>query len=150
MLTINVVRQIIFVIIHYYYICINKFLDQYVRCSVGKCYLCREIVKDMPYRIIVLDLAGTLTNSRKEITSHPRETLIRAQEQGVKVVLASGRPTPGVTPLAEELRLKDYGGYILSYNGGIIMNCQTEVLPDLNFIMIFVREKKHLMRLIIS
>ena len=46
--------------------------------------------------------------------------------EGKIVVLASGRPTYGVMPLAEELHLEDYGGYILSFNGGIIMNCKTK------------------------
>lgn len=78
------------------------------------------------YNIIVLDLDGTLTNRDKVITPRTKAALMEAQKRGKKVVLASGRPTPGVTPLAEELRLKDYGGYILSYNGGIIMNCQTK------------------------
>ncbi len=76
----------------------------------------------MTYKILVLDLDGTLTNNRKEITSHTQETLIRAQEQGIKIVLASGRPTYGIAPLAEQLRLKDFGGFILSYNGGKIIN----------------------------
>ena len=78
------------------------------------------------YEIIVLDLDGTLTNQNKEITPKTKETLMRAQEQGKIVVLASGRPTYGVMPLAEELHLEDYGGYILSFNGGIIMNCKTK------------------------
>ena len=43
----------------------------------------------MKYKILVLDLDGTLTNKKKEITVHTRETLIRAQEAGVKIVLAS-------------------------------------------------------------
>ena len=78
------------------------------------------------YKMIVLDLDGTLTNQNKEITPKTKETLMRAQEQGKIVVLASGRPTYGVMPLAEELHLEDYGGYILSFNGGIIMNCKTK------------------------
>ena len=41
----------------------------------------------MKYKILVLDLDGTLTNKKKEITAHTRETLIRAQEAGVKIVL---------------------------------------------------------------
>ena len=76
----------------------------------------------MPYKLLVLDLDGTLTNSRKEITPHTLETLIQAQEQGIKIILASGRPTYGVAPIADKLRLADYGGYILSYNGSEIMN----------------------------
>lgn len=79
----------------------------------------------MAYKIIALDLDGTLTNSEKKITPKTKEALFRIQEKGIKVVLASGRPTPGVLPLAEELHLKDYGSYILSYNGARIINCQT-------------------------
>lgn len=90
----------------------------------------------MKYKLIVLDLDGTLTNSKKEITSRNRETLIRAQEQGVRLVLASGRPTYGIVPLANELRMNEFGGFILSYNGGEISNWETgemiyeNVLPN--------------------
>ena len=79
----------------------------------------------MKYKLLVLDLDGTLTNQKKEITAHTHDTLIKAQQMGVKIVLASGRPTYGVAPLAEKLELKKYGGYILSYNGGEIINWQT-------------------------
>ena len=80
----------------------------------------------MKYKILVLDLDGTLTNAKKEITPHTRETLIKSQEQGLKIVLASGRPTYGIVPLADELRLGDYEGYILSYNGGQIIDWKTK------------------------
>lgn len=76
------------------------------------------------YQIIVLDLDGTLTNRDKIITPRTKEVLLEAQKRGKTVVLASGRPTPGVTPLAEELRLPEFGGYILSFNGGKIINCK--------------------------
>ena len=81
------------------------------------------------YKVIVLDLDGTLTNSQKQITPHTREVLIRAQQQGVKVVLASGRPTYGIVPVADQLELATYGGYILAFNGGEIIDWRTrEVL----------------------
>lgn len=83
----------------------------------------------MDYRMIVLDLDGTLTNSKKQITPHTRQTLVRALQQGVKVVLASGRPTYGIAPIADQLELADYGGYILAYNGGEIIDWKSrEVL----------------------
>ena len=63
----------------------------------------------MKYKLIVLDLDGTLTNSKKEITPRNRETLIRMQEQGIRLVLASGRPTYGIVPLANELRMNEFG-----------------------------------------
>ena len=76
-------------------------------------------------RLVALDLDGTLTNRDKVITPRTKKALMEAQARGKKVVLASGRPTQGVMPLAEELDLKAYGGFILSYNGGRIMNCTT-------------------------
>ncbi|RGY96361.1 Cof-type HAD-IIB family hydrolase [Clostridium sp. AM58-1XD] len=80
----------------------------------------------MEYELIVLDLDGTLTNSDKVITPKTREALMRVQERGKKVVLASGRPTQGVVHLADELKLGEYGGFILSYNGGVIINYETK------------------------
>lgn len=80
----------------------------------------------MDYRLLALDLDGTLTNSKKEITPPTREALIRIQENGIKVVLASGRPTTGVLPLARELELERFGSYILSFNGGRITDCRSQ------------------------
>ena len=80
----------------------------------------------MQYKLLVLDLDGTLTNSKKEISARTKEVLIKAQERGVTIVLASGRPTYGIVPLAEELELEKYGGYILSFNGGTIINWKTK------------------------
>lgn len=79
----------------------------------------------MSYEMLVLDLDGTLTNSNKEITEPTKKALIEIQEAGKKIVLASGRPTMGITPLAEELELSRFGGYILSFNGARIIQCNT-------------------------
>lgn len=80
----------------------------------------------MTYRILVLDLDGTLTNSRKEITPPTLRAIEQAQEQGVTVVLASGRPTYGIAPLADQLRLDQKGGFVLSFNGGQIIDWRTK------------------------
>lgn len=80
---------------------------------------------NMNYQMLVLDLDGTLTNSRKELTEPTRQALIEIQEAGKKVVLASGRPTYGIVPLAEALNLSKYGSYILSFNGGRITQCSS-------------------------
>lgn len=77
------------------------------------------------YEIIVLDLDGTLTNRDKVITPKTKAALLEIQRRGKKIVLASGRPTQGVMPLAKELELDQYGSYILSYNGGMITDCST-------------------------
>lgn len=77
------------------------------------------------YRLLVLDIDGTLTNQKKEITEHTKEAIKKAQEMGVFIVIATGRPTKGVKKIAEELNLFETGGYILSFNGGKITDCKT-------------------------
>lgn len=79
----------------------------------------------MQYKVLALDLDGTLTNSEKIITPRTKAALQEAARRGVCIVLASGRPTVGIQPLARELELEKYGGCILSYNGGKIIDCQT-------------------------
>lgn len=81
--------------------------------------------KQIPYRVIALDLDGTLTNHDKVVTPRTRQALLKAQDNGAIIVLASGRPTYGIHPVAECLELEKRGGYILSYNGGKIVNAQT-------------------------
>ena len=77
-------------------------------------------MRDMEERnekVLVLDIDGTLTNSRKEITPSTKEAIQDIMLKGHKVILASGRPTPGMRRYEEELELEKYGGYLLSFNG---------------------------------
>lgn len=86
----------------------------------------------MKRKMLVLDIDGTLTNSQKQITPRTLERIMEIQRMGHIVVVASGRPTPGMTWVGEALRLADFGGYLLSYNGARIANMQTgEVVCDL-------------------
>lgn len=86
------------------------------------------------YKLLVLDLDGTLTNKKKEITPHTLQVLKEAQQKGLKIVLASGRPTYGIVPLAEQLELKHFGGYIMAFNGGLILDCATGETIYQNFL----------------
>lgn len=80
----------------------------------------------MDYKLIALDIDGTLTNSKKEITPRTRFALIEAQNQGKKIILASGRHPIGIFPIARDLMLDKFGGYIMAFNGGKIIDCETE------------------------
>lgn len=77
-------------------------------------------------KAIVLDIDGTLLNDENLIDSRTKNKLIEAQEKGIKVILASGRPTTGVLPLAEELKMDEYEGFIVSYNGSEVYDVKTE------------------------
>jgi len=71
----------------------------------------------MDYKMILMDMDGTLLNSNKLIASKTKSTLMKLQEQGVRLVLASGRPNPGLYRFAQELQMDRYDGYLISYNG---------------------------------
>ena len=77
----------------------------------------------MQEKVLVLDIDGTLTNSKKEITEATKQGIWNILQHGHKVILASGRPTPGMRKCEEELELKKYGGYLLSFNGARIVEC---------------------------
>jgi Cof subfamily protein (haloacid dehalogenase superfamily) len=82
----------------------------------------------MKYKLLVLDVDGTLLNNKKEVTPATLATLLMIQQMGIQIVLASGRSTHGLRPIAKKLELDKYNGYILSYNGGQIINMQTNDL----------------------
>lgn len=79
----------------------------------------------MNYKILVLDIDGTLTNSDKVISPETKKGLMMIQERGHIIILASGRPSSGMMKYAKELELEKYGGYLLSFNGARIINCRT-------------------------
>ena len=54
----------------------------------------------MKYKLLVLDVDGTLLNDAKEISKRTLAALLKVQQMGVRIVLASGRPTYGLMPLA--------------------------------------------------
>lgn len=76
-------------------------------------------------KLIAVDVDGTLLNSNKEITPKTKKALIRAGEEGHKLVIVSGRPTAGVLGLAKELRFDEFGGLLSNFNGGAITNFAT-------------------------
>ena len=78
------------------------------------------------YKLIALDMDGTLLTSEKKIAESTKIALEKAEEKGVKVVLASGRPIDGITRYLEELNLLKKDDYVLSYNGGIVQNTHTK------------------------
>ena len=76
-------------------------------------------------RAILLDIDGTLTNDQKVITPRTREALLKAQEKGVVLVLASGRTANGLSTYAADLDLAHHNGVLVCYNGAKSLNCQT-------------------------
>ncbi len=82
---------------------------------------CREVSKGR-YKLLVLDIDGTVTNSEKMLLEKTRKAILQLQERGVRVVLASGRPPQGVYPIAKELEFDRFNSYILAHNGAKIID----------------------------
>lgn len=79
----------------------------------------------MKYLLAAIDIDGTLSHSNKELSGFTVSTIIKAQKMGLRIVIASGRPTHGLAYYADLLHIYDYGGYVMAYNGGQITEWQT-------------------------
>lgn len=79
----------------------------------------------MDYKLIALDLDGTLYNDDIMITPKTIEALIKAQEMGLHVAISSGRPLPGLFHARDTLKLQEHHGMLVSYNGGKVVDTTT-------------------------
>ena len=70
-------------------------------------------------RMIGLDLDGTLLNDKKEITPYTREVLKAAMNQGVHVLIATGRP---LTAIDAELEMFPEMCYAVTSNGARVVD----------------------------
>jgi hypothetical protein len=80
-------------------------------------------------KIIAMDIDGTLYNSEKKITQKTKETLLKYQNEGYILMLASGRPTSGLVHIAHELEMDKHNGLLVCYNGSKVIDASNnEVL----------------------
>ena len=79
----------------------------------------------MKYKLIAMDLDGTLNNDQKIITEKTKAALMAAQKAGIRLALASARPSPGLFKERDILNMQDYHGILMSYNGGRIVDAET-------------------------
>jgi hypothetical protein len=75
------------------------------------------------YKLISVDLDGTLLNSRKKISKENKEAIELAIEKGVKVVVCSGRVFKGARVYARELNIREP---LISCNGAVIRDIKTD------------------------
>jgi len=78
------------------------------------------------YKMIVLDMDDTLLADDHTISEENKEMIFKAQEKGVYVVLASGRPTSAMTAYAKELKMDFYNSFMISFNGAVITDLKTD------------------------
>lgn len=79
----------------------------------------------MAIKAILLDIDGTLTNTKKEITPETKRALMIAEQYGLKLVIASGRPARGIFKYGDQLDMRTYHGMFVCYNGARVVDCTT-------------------------
>ena len=92
------------------------------------------------YKLIAIDLDGTLLNSYGQVSDKNRLALKQAQENGTEIVLASGRSTNSVKNIANDI---GNNKYIICGNGSLIYDLQKEEIIYDKFI-----EKKKALQII--
>lgn len=75
------------------------------------------------YKLVAIDLDGTLLNSYGEVSIQNKKAIQNAMEKNVEVVLASGRPIMSVKNLANEIGCNHY---MICGNGSITYDMQKE------------------------
>lgn len=82
----------------------------------------------MDYKLIALDMDGTLLNSKKEITEQNKEAISKAMAQGVKIVLNSGRAYDGIAYAYKELGISGADQYMINSGGNIIESLDKKII----------------------
>lgn len=77
----------------------------------------QQPITNYPYRLLMLDIDGTLLNEQGEITPRARRAIEQAQAAGVMIALATARRHYSAALFAADLGLN---GPVVSYDGALI------------------------------
>lgn len=84
----------------------------------------------MKIKLIAIDIDDTLLSSEGKILPSTKTVLQKALKHGVKVVLCSGRPLPGMRPFLDELGIAGDEQYAINYNGSVIETVSGKVVAE--------------------
>jgi Cof subfamily protein (haloacid dehalogenase superfamily) len=79
----------------------------------------------LPYRLIALDLDGTLVDLSFQFSPRVKHAIAQAQQRGIAITLATGRSPISTRPFAEELNIRVP---LICYQGGLIAQRDGHVL----------------------
>src|SRR5699024_7237627 len=86
------------------------------------------------YKLVAIDIDGTLLNSYQEITQQVKVAIQNAKARGVKVVLCTGRPIGGIHSFIKELNLEDKDDFSITFNGAFVQNNLTKKVTSESFL----------------
>ncbi|TDT57234.1 Cof-type HAD-IIB family hydrolase [Fonticella tunisiensis] len=87
------------------------------------------------YKLIALDMDRTLLRDDKSLSEKTIHAVRKARERGIRVVIASGRPTKGIRNYLEALGLVSEEDYVISYNGALVQNVKTGEIISKNVLL---------------
>lgn len=83
------------------------------------------------YKLVAIDIDGTLLNSRGELSARTKDVVRRVSSRGVHVVLTSGRVSDSVGRIANELNASKY---IICDNGALIYDNEEKNIIEASYI----------------
>lgn len=75
------------------------------------------------YKLAVIDLDGTMLNQYGIVTQKTKDAIHKARENGIEVIIASGRPIDSIKTIAKEIKSEKY---FISGNGAIIYDISND------------------------
>nr|SFZ87306.1 Promiscuous sugar phosphatase YidA, haloacid dehalogenase-like phosphatase family [Loigolactobacillus rennini] len=82
-------------------------------------------------KIIAIDIDKTLLTSANQLAPATIATIKAAQQQGVKVVLCTGRPMAGVAGFLKQLGLADLQAeYVITFNGASVATTAGQLISE--------------------
>ena len=75
------------------------------------------------YKLVAIDLDGTMLNSYGEVTENTKNTIQKVIESGTEVIIASGRPIDSIKTIAKEIGSENY---FIAGNGAIIYDIKND------------------------
>lgn len=83
------------------------------------------------YKLIAIDMDGTLLKDDKTISKANYTAIQTAKEKGYKVVLATGRPAKGIERYLSELNLIEDDDYAIAFNGAVVQTTKSgEIIAE--------------------
>lgn len=94
------------------------------------------------YKLLVLDMDGTLLNNNKQISKINKNAIKNAVKSGVRVAICTGRLLEGIEIYLKELNFISNDNYSITSSGSLVQNntqtqicnCNNLSLKDLNYI----------------
>lgn len=86
---------------------------------------------DLQYKMIALDVDGTLLNDQYELTKETAASVRLAHAAGVRIVLSTGRGPSNAIPILEQMGLE---GVLITHNGAVTVQTPgNELLHQISF-----------------